>query len=158
MFHPFTGDRSVKLVGVEAGGEKGLESNEHCAPLTAGAAVGVLHGTRTYLMQTNDGQIAETHSVSAGLDYPGVGPEHSFLKDSGRAEYTLATDSEALEALQTLARTEGIIPALEPSHAVAAVMKMAPKLPKDHIILINLCGRGDKDMPQVAKIFGEDVA
>jgi tryptophan synthase len=158
MFHPFREDRSVKLVGVEAGGEKGLESNEHCAPLTAGATVGVLHGTKTYLMQTKDGQIAETHSVSAGLDYPGVGPEHSFLKDSGRAEYTLATDSEALEALQTLARTEGIIPALEPSHAVAAVMKMAPKLPKDHIILINLCGRGDKDMPQVAKIFGEDVA
>jgi len=157
MFHPFVEDRGVRLVGVEAGGAYGLKSNEHCAPLTAGAAKGVLHGTKTYLMQTEDGQIGETHSISAGLDYPGVGPEHSFLKDSGRAEYMLATDSEALEALKLLAKCEGIIPALEPSHAVAGVMKMAPKLPKDHIILINLCGRGDKDMPQVAKIFGEDV-
>jgi tryptophan synthase len=157
MFHAFVPDKSVKLVGVEAGGADGLNSNEHCATLSAGEP-GVLHGTRTYILQNKDGQVVETHSISAGLDYPGVGPEHAYLKESGRAEYVLATDSEALDALQLLAKTEGIIPALEPAHAVAAVtLRMAPKLPKDHIILLNLCGRGDKDMPQVARLLGEQI-
>jgi tryptophan synthase len=156
MFHPFVNDKSVKLVGVEAGGKDGLDSDEHCATLTCGVP-GVLHGTRTFLLQTKDGQVKETHSISAGLDYPGVGPEHAFLKASGRADYVLATDGEALTALQLLSRLEGIIPALEPAHAVAYVTKLAPTLPKDHIILLNLCGRGDKDMPQVARILGEQV-
>lgn len=152
LFHPFLDDTSVKIVGVEAGG-KGLEGEEHCASLTAGSP-GVLHGNRTYLLQDGDGQIKEGHSISAGLDYPGIGPEHSWLKDSGRVEYVPIMDSEALDAFQMLTRTEGIIPALEPSHALAEVIKRAPKMGKDEIILMNLCGRGDKDIFTVGKILG----
>jgi tryptophan synthase beta chain len=152
LFHPFLDDKSVRMVGVEAGG-KGLEGNEHCASLTAGSP-GVLHGNRTYLLQDADGQIKDGHSISAGLDYPGIGPEHSWLKDLGRVEYVPIMDTEALEAFQLLTRTEGIIPALEPSHALAEVMKRAPKMGKDEIILMNLCGRGDKDIFTVGKILG----
>ncbi|MDQ0457963.1 tryptophan synthase subunit beta [Rhizobium paknamense] len=152
LFHPFLDDTSVKVVGVEAGG-KGLEGEEHCASLTAGSP-GVLHGNRTYLLQDSDGQIKEGHSISAGLDYPGIGPEHAWLKDMGRVEYVPIMDHEALEAFQMLTRTEGIIPALEPSHALAEVIKRAPKMGKDEIILMNLCGRGDKDIFTVGKILG----
>ncbi|MQB23050.1 tryptophan synthase subunit beta [Agrobacterium tumefaciens] len=152
LFHPFLDDASVKIVGVEAGG-KGLDGEEHCASLTAGSP-GVLHGNRTYLLQDSDGQIKEGHSISAGLDYPGIGPEHSWLKDAGRVEYVPIMDSEALDAFQMLTRTEGIIPALEPSHALAEVIKRAPKMGKDEIILMNLCGRGDKDIFTVGKILG----
>jgi len=152
LFHPFLDDASVKIVGVEAGG-KGLDGEEHCASLTAGSP-GVLHGNRTYLLQDNDGQIKEGHSISAGLDYPGIGPEHSWLKDAGRVEYVPIMDNEALDAFQMLTRTEGIIPALEPSHALAEVIKRAPKMSKDEIILMNLCGRGDKDIFTVGKILG----
>jgi tryptophan synthase beta chain len=152
LFHPFLDDKSVRMVGVEAGG-KGLEGNEHCASLTAGSP-GVLHGNRTYLLQDADGQIKDGHSISAGLDYPGIGPEHSWLKDLGRVEYVPIMDTEALEAFQLLTRTEGIIPALEPAHALAEVMKRAPKMGKDEIILMNLCGRGDKDIFTVGKILG----
>jgi tryptophan synthase beta chain len=155
LFHPFLDDESVAIVGVEAGG-KGLEGEEHCASLTAGRP-GVLHGNRTYLLQDGDGQIKEGHSISAGLDYPGIGPEHSWLKDSGRVEYVPIKDDEALAAFQLLTRTEGIIPALEPSHALAEVMKRAPKMDKDQIILMNLCGRGDKDIFTVGKILGMDL-
>ncbi|GAK71511.1 tryptophan synthase beta chain [Agrobacterium rubi TR3 = NBRC 13261] len=151
LFHPFLDDASVKIVGVEAGG-KGLEGEEHCASLTAGAP-GVLHGNRTYLLQDSDGQIKEGHSVSAGLDYPGIGPEHSWLKDAGRVEYVPIMDTEALDAFQLLTRTEGIIPALEPAHALAEVVKRAPKMDKDQIIVMNLCGRGDKDIFTVAKLL-----
>ncbi|HWU63440.1 MAG TPA: tryptophan synthase subunit beta [Ensifer sp.] len=152
LFHPFLDDESVKIVGVEAGG-KGLDGEEHCASLTAGSP-GVLHGNRTYLLQDSDGQIKEGHSISAGLDYPGIGPEHSWLKDTGRVEYVPIMDTEALDAFQMLTRTEGIIPALEPSHALAEVIKRAPKMDKDQIILMNLCGRGDKDIFTVGKILG----
>jgi tryptophan synthase beta chain len=152
LFHPFLDDESVRIVGVEAGG-KGLDGEEHCASLTAGSP-GVLHGNRTYLLQDSDGQIKEGHSISAGLDYPGIGPEHSWLKDSGRVEYVPIMDDEALAAFQLLTRTEGIIPALEPSHALAEVVKRAPKMDKDQIILMNLCGRGDKDIFTVGKILG----
>ena len=152
LFHPFLDDASVHIVGVEAGG-KGLEGEEHCASLTAGSP-GVLHGNRTYLLQDNDGQIKEGHSISAGLDYPGIGPEHSWLKDAGRVEYVPIKDDEALEAFQLLTRTEGIIPALEPAHALAEVIKRAPKMDKDQIIVMNLCGRGDKDIFTVGKILG----
>ena len=152
LFHPFLDDANVKIVGVEAGG-KGLDGEEHCASLTAGSP-GVLHGNRTYLLQDNDGQIKEGHSISAGLDYPGIGPEHSWLKDAGRVEYVPIMDNEALEAFQMLTGTEGIIPALEPSHALAEVIKRAPKMGKDEIILMNLCGRGDKDIFTVGKILG----
>jgi tryptophan synthase beta chain len=152
LFHPFLDDASVKIVGVEAGG-KGLEGEEHCASLTAGSP-GVLHGNRTYLLQDGDGQIKEGHSISAGLDYPGIGPEHSWLKDQGRVEYVPIMDTEALAAFQMLTRTEGIIPALEPSHALAEVIKRAPKMDKDQIIVMNLCGRGDKDIFTVGKILG----
>ncbi|BCH57723.1 tryptophan synthase beta chain [Agrobacterium vitis] len=152
LFHPFLDDESVRMIGVEAGG-KGLDGNEHCASLTAGTP-GVLHGNRTYLLQDSDGQIKDGHSISAGLDYPGIGPEHSWLKDIGRVEYVPIMDTEALEAFQLLTRTEGIIPALEPSHALAEVMKRAPKMGKDEIILMNLCGRGDKDIFTVGKILG----
>ncbi|MEH3110163.1 MAG: tryptophan synthase subunit beta [Agrobacterium cavarae] len=152
LFHPFLDDASVKIVGVEAGG-KGLDGEEHCASLTAGSP-GVLHGNRTYLLQDGDGQIKEGHSISAGLDYPGIGPEHSWLKDAGRVEYVPIMDNEALDAFQMLTRTEGIIPALEPSHALAEVIKRAPKMGKDEIILMNLCGRGDKDIFTVGKILG----
>lgn len=152
LFHPFLDDEGVKIVGVEAGGH-GLDGNEHCASITAGSP-GVLHGNRTYLLQDNDGQILEGHSISAGLDYPGIGPEHSWLNDIGRAEYVPIMDNEALEAFQLLTRLEGIIPALEPSHAIAEVIKRAPKMGKDQIILMNLSGRGDKDIFTVGKILG----
>ncbi len=152
LFHPFLDDESVRIVGVEAGG-KGLEGEEHCASLTAGTP-GVLHGNRTYLLQDSDGQIKEGHSISAGLDYPGIGPEHSWLKDMGRVEYVPIRDDEALAAFQLLTRTEGIIPALEPSHALAEVIKRAPDMDKDQIIVMNLCGRGDKDIFTVGKILG----
>ncbi|MFN3720265.1 MAG: tryptophan synthase subunit beta [Rhizobium rhizophilum] len=152
LFHPFLDDESVRIVGVEAGG-KGLEGEEHCASLTAGRP-GVLHGNRTYLLQDGDGQIKEGHSISAGLDYPGIGPEHSWLKDMGRVEYVPIRDDEALAAFQLLTRTEGIIPALEPSHALAEVIKRAPGMDKDQIIVMNLCGRGDKDIFTVGKILG----
>ncbi|MGV8937619.1 MAG: tryptophan synthase subunit beta [Allorhizobium sp.] len=155
LFHPFLDDASVKIVGVEAGG-KGLEGEEHCASLTAGSP-GVLHGNRTYLLQDSDGQIKEGHSISAGLDYPGIGPEHSWLKDMGRVEYVPIMDTEALAAFQTLTRLEGIIPALEPAHALAEVIKRAPKMDKDQIIVMNLCGRGDKDIFTVGKILGVEL-
>mmetsp|Transcript_66071 Transcript_66071/g.137695 ORF Transcript_66071/g.137695 Transcript_66071/m.137695 type:complete len:698 (-) Transcript_66071:361-2454(-) len=155
LFYPFIKDESVKIYGVEAGGEKGLEG-KHSATLTAGVP-GVLHGTKTYLLQDDDGQITETHSISAGLDYPGVGPEHAWLKDSGRAEYHCVTDGQALEAMQTLSKTEGIIPALEPSHAIYFGMQLAKSLPADKAVLINCCGRGDKDMITVAKALGHEV-
>jgi len=149
IFHPFIGDESVRLVGVEAAG-RGVETGLHCATLTAGVP-GVLHGTKSYLLQDADGQIAPSHSISAGLDYPGVGPEHSWLKDTGRAEYVSITDDEALEGFQLLSRTEGIIPALECSHAVAHLAKIAPKMSRDEVIIFNLSGRGDKDMETAAK-------
>lgn len=152
LFHPFLKDESVQMYGVEAGGH-GLETGQHAAPLSAGAP-GVLHGNRTYLMSDEAGQILETHSVSAGLDYPGVGPEHSWLKDMKRVNYVDATDVEAMDAFHKLTRLEGIIPALESSHAVAYAMKLAAKLPKDKCIVINLSGRGDKDIETVAKIEG----
>ncbi len=156
LFHPFLDDPSVRMYGVEAGGH-GLEvENGHCASLTGGRP-GVLHGNRTYLLQTEDGQILEGHSISAGLDYPGIGPEHSWLKESGRVDYVVATDKEALDALQFCTRMEGIIPALEPSHALAHVMQIAPKLPKDHLIVMNMCGRGDKDLFTVAKALGMKI-
>lgn len=155
LFHPFLDDEDVKIVGVEAGG-RGLDGDEHCASLTAGKP-GVLHGNRTYLLQNEDGQINEGHSISAGLDYPGIGPEHSWLKDSGRVEYVPAMDDEALEAFQMLTRFEGIIPALEPSHAFAEVIKRAPKMGKDEIIVMNLCGRGDKDVFTVGKALGVEL-
>ena len=148
LFYPFLEDTSVAIYGVEAAGD-GLDTGRHAAPLCAGTP-GVLHGNRTYLMEDRDGQIIETHSVSAGLDYPGVGPEHAWLKDSGRANYISVTDDEALDAFHRLTRTEGIIPALESSHAIAWAAKMAPQMDKDQILLINLSGRGDKDMHTVA--------
>jgi tryptophan synthase beta chain len=152
IFHPYLGHAEVKLVGVEAAGE-GLATGRHSASLTAGRP-GVLHGNRTYLLQDADGQIIETHSVSAGLDYPGVGPEHAYLKDSGRATYETITDDEALAAFHECCRTEGIIPALESSHALAYAAKLAPALPADRILLVNLSGRGDKDMNTVAERSG----
>jgi len=155
LFHPFLDDKDVQIVGVEAGG-KGLQSEEHCASLTAGSP-GVLHGNRTYLLQDEDGQIKDGHSISAGLDYPGIGPEHSWLKETKRVEYVPIMDTEALEAFQLLTRLEGIIPALEPAHALAEVMKRAPKMDKDQIIVMNLCGRGDKDVFTVGKIMGVEL-
>ncbi|HRD79077.1 MAG TPA: tryptophan synthase subunit beta [Hyphomicrobiaceae bacterium] len=153
LFHPFLDDKDVAIYGVEAGGH-GLEvPNGHAASMTGGRP-GVLHGNRTYLLQDDDGQILEGHSISAGLDYPGVGPEHSWLKDTGRVTYVPATDKEALEALQLCTRLEGIIPALEPAHALAYVTKLAPKLAKDNLLVMNLCGRGDKDLFTVAKALG----
>jgi tryptophan synthase beta chain len=152
IFYPFIGDRDVRLIGVEAAG-LGLNGPMHAATITAGG-VGVLHGNRTYLLQDEMGQIRETHSIAAGLDYPGVGPEHAWLKDTGRAEYVAVTDAEALDALKTLSETEGIIPALESSHAVAHAIKLAPMLPRDQIMIVNLSGRGDKDMQTVARAFG----
>ncbi|MEJ2093705.1 MAG: tryptophan synthase subunit beta [Gammaproteobacteria bacterium] len=152
LFYPFINDKSVRLYGVEAGGE-GLETGHHAAPLNAGSP-GVLHGNRTYLMEDEDGQIIETHSVSAGLDYPGVGPEHAWLKDSGRATYVAINDDEALAAFHNLTRTEGIMPALESSHALAYVDKLAPDMSRDEIIVINLSGRGDKDIQTVAALKG----
>jgi len=152
LFHPFLDDREVAIVGVEAGGE-GLEGDQHCASLTAGRP-GVLHGNRTYLLQDGDGQILEGHSISAGLDYPGIGPEHSWLKETGRVGYVPITDTEALAAFQLCARTEGILPALEPAHAIAHVAKVAPEMASEQLILMNLCGRGDKDVHTVAKALG----
>ena len=151
-FYPYIKDLSVRLIGVEAGG-LGIETGKHAAPLASGKP-GVLHGNRTYLMQDHDGQIIETHSISAGLDYPGVGPEHSLLKDMGRAEYVVANDDEALEAFHTLTKLEGIMPALESAHAVAHAVKIAPDMSKDQVLLVNLSGRGDKDMHTVAQASG----
>ncbi|AAN31000.1 tryptophan synthase subunit beta [Brucella canis] len=155
LFHPFLDDASVKIVGVEAGG-RGLEGEEHCASMSAGRP-GVLHGNRTYLLQNADGQILEGHSVSAGLDYPGVGPEHSWLKDSGRVDYVPILDNEALDAFQLCTRTEGIIPALESAHAIAQAVKMAPTMGKDKVMIVNLSGRGDKDVHTVGKLLGMDI-
>ena len=154
LFHPFIEDTSVRIIGVEAGG-RGIElgPDAHAAPLTAGS-VGVLHGNRTYLMENDDGQIIEGHSISAGLDYPGVGPEHAYLKDIGRAEYVAITDKEALEAFHLLTEVEGIIPALEPSHAIAYAVKLAKEWSSDKSIIINLSGRGDKDMQTIAEVEG----
>ena len=152
IFHPYIDFKGVRLIGVEAAGD-GIGTGRHAASLTAGHP-GVLHGNRTYLLQDANGQIIETHSVSAGLDYPGVGPEHAWLKDTGRAEYATITDAEALAAFHTLCRTEGIIPALESSHAVAHAAKIAPSMPKDAILLVNHSGRGDKDMHTVAEKSG----
>jgi tryptophan synthase beta chain len=155
IFHPFLDDKSVKLIGVEAAG-RGLDTGEHAASLSAGR-VGVLHGTKSYLLQDAAGQIMETHSISAGLDYPGVGPEHSYLKDSGRASYVAVTDKEALDGFQLLCRSEGITPALESSHAVFYAAKLAASLPKKQIIIINVSGRGDKDMNIVAEALGVEL-
>ena len=155
LFHPFLDDDGVELVGVEAAG-RGIETGEHAASLAAGRP-GVLHGNRTYLLQSEDGQIAEAHSISAGLDYPGIGPEHAWLNDSGRVKYVSATDAETLEAFQLCARLEGIIPALEPSHALAHVAAIAGGLAEDHIILMNMCGRGDKDIFTVAQALGIEL-
>jgi len=156
LFHPFLDDPDVRIYGVEAGGH-GLEvENGHAASMNGGRP-GVLHGNRTYLLQDNDGQILEGHSISAGLDYPGVGPEHSWLRDTGRVSYVPATDREALDAFQLLTRIEGIIPALEPAHALAHVIKLAPTMDKDQIIVMNLCGRGDKDVFAVAGHLGMDI-
>jgi tryptophan synthase beta chain len=155
LFHPFLDDPDVEMHGVEAAGE-GLESAHHAATLGKGTP-GVLHGARSYLLQNEDGQVTEAHSISAGLDYPGVGPEHAWLKDVNRVTYASATDSEALEAFQLLTRLEGIIPALEPSHAIAHVVRIAPAMKKDAIIVINLSGRGDKDVFTVAQALGEKI-
>ncbi|MDR0564109.1 MAG: tryptophan synthase subunit beta [Azoarcus sp.] len=153
IFHPYIPYQNVQLIGVEAAGE-GIETGRHAAPLTANAKVGVLHGNRTYLMQDEHGQIIETHSISAGLDYPGVGPEHAWLKDSGRAEYVAVTDEEALDAFHVLCHSEGIIPALESAHALAYAIKIAPRLSRDKLLLVCLSGRGDKDMHTVAERSG----
>lgn len=152
IFHPFINDQKVKLVGVEAGG-KGLGTGKHAASLLWGR-VGILHGAKSYVLQDNNGQIQETHSISAGLDYPGVGPEHSYLKDIGRVTYVSVTDEEALEGFQLLCRTEGIAPALEPAHAIFYAVKIASSLPEEQIIVVNLSGRGDKDMNIVAEALG----
>ena len=155
IFYPFLDDKDVRLIGVEAAG-RGIESGQHAAPLMAGT-VGVLHGTKSYVLQDEDGQIRETHSVSAGLDYPGVGPEHSYLKDSRRAEYVAVTDQEALKGFQLLGKTEGIVPALEPAHAIYHAAQMAKSLDKEQVIVVNLSGRGDKDMDIVAKELGVEL-
>ena len=155
LFHPFLDDKDVAICGVEAGG-LGIESGRHAASI-AGGRPGVLHGNRTYLLQDEDGQIVEPHSISAGLDYPGIGPEHAWLAESGRVAYVSATDAEALEAFQLCTRLEGIIPALEPAHALAHVMKIAPGLPGDHIVCMNMCGRGDKDIFSVADALGVEI-
>jgi tryptophan synthase beta chain len=155
LFHPFLEDESVKIFGVEAAGH-GIETGQHAAALTGGRP-GVLHGNRTYLLQNDDGQIIDAHSISAGLDYPGVGPEHAFLKDTGRATYLSATDDEALEAFQLCARLEGILPALEPSHALARVGEIAKDVGKGGIVVMNLCGRGDKDIFTIANALGAKI-
>ncbi len=155
LFHPFLDDKDVAIYGVEAAGH-GISSGEHAASLTGGRP-GVLHGNRTYLLQNDDGQIIDAHSISAGLDYPGIGPEHSWLHDIGRANYVSATDKEALEAFQLCSRIEGIIPALEPAHALAYVRKLAPQLGRDKIIVMNMCGRGDKDVFTVASALGVEL-
>ena len=154
-FYPFINDLSVKLIGVEAGGQ-GLEPGEHAATLSTGSK-GILHGSLSYLLQDADGQVSSTKSISAGLDYPGVGPEHSHLKDIGRVDYVSANDKEALEGFELLCQTEGILPALEPSHAIAVAVKMARELPPESTILLNLSGRGDKDMGTVREIFSDQI-
>jgi tryptophan synthase beta chain len=151
LFHPFLDDRSVEIYGVEAAGH-GLD-RLHAASI-AGGRPGVLHGNRTYLLMNEDGQIQEAHSISAGLDYPGIGPEHAWLNDMGRVKFLSATDNEALDAFQLLSRLEGIIPALEPAHALARVAELAPRRPKDHLMVVNLSGRGDKDLASVAEHLG----
>jgi tryptophan synthase beta chain len=156
LFHPFLDDKDIRIVGVEAGGHGVDDRMEHCASLTGGRP-GVLHGNRTYLLQDADGQILEGHSISAGLDYPGIGPEHSWLHDVGRVEYVSVTDAEALEAFKLSCRTEGIIPALEPSHALAHVTKLAPTLPREALLVMNMCGRGDKDIFTVAEALGVHI-
>ena len=155
LFHPFLDDEGVNMVGVEAAGH-GIESGKHAASLSAGRP-GVLHGNRTYLLQDEHGQIIEAHSISAGLDYPGIGPEHAWLRDSGRVTYVAITDEQALDAFHLCARLEGIIPALEPAHAVAHVVELAPGLPTDHILVMNMCGRGDKDIFTVADTLGTSL-
>ncbi|WP_379063666.1 tryptophan synthase subunit beta [Mesorhizobium sp. UC74_2] len=155
LFHPFLDDKDVEIIGIEAGG-RGLDGVEHCASMNAGRP-GVLHGNRTYLLQDDDGQILEGHSISAGLDYPGVGPEHSFLRDTGRVDYQPILDDEALEAFQLCTRTEGIIPALESAHAIAHAVKIAPTMARDKIIIVNLSGRGDKDVHTVAKMMDMEI-
>jgi tryptophan synthase beta chain len=155
LFHPFIRDAGVRMVGVEAGGD-GLQTGRHAAPLSAGVP-GVLHGNRTYLMEDEDGQIIETHSISAGLDYPGVGPEHAFLKDVSRAEYVAVTDAQAMDAFHRLTRLEGIMPALETSHAIAWVIEEAPRMDPDDVIVVNLSGRGDKDIMTVARRDGLEL-
>ena len=155
LFHPFLDDPDVRIIGVEAAGH-GIETGKHAASLNAGEP-GVLHGNRTYLLQDDDGQILEAHSISAGLDYPGIGPEHAWLRDSERVDYVAVTDQEALEAFQLCCKLEGIIPALEPAHALAEVIKIAPELPKDHILVMNMCGRGDKDVFTVAEALGVEI-
>jgi tryptophan synthase beta chain len=152
IFYPFIADSAVRLIGVEAAG-LGLNGPHHAATMTAGS-VGVLHGNKTYLLQDETGQVRETHSIAAGLDYPAVGPEHAWLKDTGRAQYVPATDAEALDALRLLAETEGIIPALESAHALAHAIKLAPTLSREQLMIVNLSGRGDKDMQTVAQAFG----
>ena len=156
LFHPFLDDEDVRIIGVEAAGH-GIETGEHCASLTGGKP-GVLHGNRTYLLQTDDGQILDGHSISAGLDYPGIGPEHSWLFDNGRVEYVSVTDKEALDAFKLCTKMEGIIPALEPAHALAHVAKIAGGLPKNHLMVMNMCGRGDKDVFAVARLLGIEVS
>jgi tryptophan synthase beta chain len=155
LFHPFLDDQGVRIIGVEAAG-RGVETGEHAASLTGGRP-GVLHGNRTYLLQDKEGQITEAHSISAGLDYPGIGPEHAWLKEKGRVEYVAATDDEAVEAFQLLCKLEGIIPALESSHALAHTIKLAPSLSKDNLLVMNLSGRGDKDVPQIAERLGVKI-
>ena len=155
LFHTFLDDDGIEIHAVEASGE-GIESGRHAASLTAGSP-GVLHGNRTYLLQDDDGQITEAHSISAGLDYPGIGPEHAWLHDVGRVRYVSATDAEALEAFQLCSRIEGIIPALEPAHALAHVMRIAPELASDHLLVMNMCGRGDKDVFTVADALGIEL-
>jgi tryptophan synthase beta chain len=153
LFHPFLDDSQIEIYGVEAAGH-GIKSGQHAASI-AGGRPGVLHGNRTYLLMNSDGQIDEAHSISAGLDYPGIGPEHSWLNDVGRVNYLSATDTEALEAFQLCSKLEGIIPALEPAHALAKVLELAPQKPKDHLMVMNLCGRGDKDIFTVADHLGD---
>jgi tryptophan synthase beta chain len=153
MFHPFLDDKDVEIYGVEAAGH-GLDVPDGHAASLAGGKPGVLHGNRTYLLMDGDGQIREGHSISAGLDYPGIGPEHSWLKETGRVTYLSATDKEALDAFQVCTRLEGVIPALEPAHAIAKVIELAPKKPKDHLMVLNMSGRGDKDIFSVAEYLG----
>lgn len=155
LFYPFLDDKEVNIIGVEAGGH-GVHTDQHAASLTGGSP-GVLHGMRSYFLQNHDGQIQEAHSISAGLDYPGIGPEHAWLHDQDRVEYVSVTDDEAIEAFQVCTKCEGILPALEPSHALAHVLKIAPDLPKDHILVMNLCGRGDKDIHTIADRLGVDI-
>jgi len=155
LFHPFLDDPDVKIHAVEAAGD-GVDTDRHAAAIAKGQP-GVFHGARSYLLQDNDGQIIEAHSISAGLDYPGIGPEHSWLHDVGRIDFHTATDTQALAAFQLLAKLEGILPALEPSHALHHVGRIAPDLPKDHLIIANLCGRGDKDIFAVAERLGQEI-